>query len=143
MSRDPNCIFCKIVSVQVPAAVVYEDDTIICFLDVNPLAPGHLLVVTRDHFTKLTDVPTDVSSKIGAILPVAGRAALEVTGAPGFNVLNNEGKVAGQVVQHVHFHIIPRNDGDGIGYRWRPRSYPEGEAAKLQAAFQTAIGRHK
>lgn len=142
MARNSECVFCKIVSVDIPASVVYEDDAVICFLDINPLAPGHLLVVTREHFARLTDVPGNVSSKIGSMLPAAGKALLEVTGASGFNVLNNEGTVAGQLVQHVHFHLIPRFEGDGLGYRWAAGSYEEGKAAQLAAAYQHAFGKH-
>jgi len=139
MARETDCVFCKIVAVQSTASVVYEDDQAICFLDVNPLSSGHLLIVTREHFTKLTEVSSSVASKIGSLLPVAGRALLDVTGAGGFNVLNNEGAVAGQLVNHVHFHLIPRFDGDGLGYCWAPGSYKEGETMRLVTAYQKAF----
>lgn len=141
MARNSDCVFCKIVSVEIPAAVVYEDEALIGFLDINPLASGHLLVVTREHFTKLTDVPGDVSAKIGSMLPFAGKALLEVTGANSFNVLNNEGSVAGQAVQHVHFHLIPRFEGDGLGYRWTAGAYREGETVPLVTAYQQAFSK--
>jgi histidine triad (HIT) family protein len=139
MTRNSDCVFCKIVSVEIPASVVYEDESLICFLDHNPLSPGHLLIVTREHYVKLTELPSDVSSKVGSVLPLAGRALLEVTGAKGFNVLCNEGAVAGQLVQHVHFHLIPRFEGDKLGYRWVAGSYEEGKAAQLTDAFQQAF----
>jgi len=143
MTRDPDCVFCKIVSVEIPASVVYEDDALVCFLDASPLAAGHLLIVTRQHFAKLTDLPTEVASKVGAVLPVVGRTLLEVTGAIGLNVLCNEGTAAGQVVEHVHFHLIPREGGDGLGYRWPATSYSDGQAAELTAAYLAAFARRK
>jgi len=139
MDRNADCVFCKIVSVDIHASVVFEDDAVLCFLDVHPLSPGHLLIVTREHFTKLSEVPASVSSKIGLMLPAAGRALLEVTGADGFNVLNNEGNVAGQLVPHVHFHLIPRFQGDGLGYRWKAGDYKEGQAAQFAAAYQRSF----
>ncbi len=139
MSRNPECVFCKIVSVEIPASVVYEDQTLLCFLDFNPLSPGHLLIVTRDHYATLTELPSDVSSKLGSLLPLAGKALIEVTGASGFNVLCNNGSVAGQIVPHVHFHLIPRFDADGLGYRWSAGSYEEGKANQLAAEYQKAF----
>ena len=125
MTRDPNCLFCKIVAAEIPAAVVYEDDAILAFLDVGPLAEGHLLVIPRDHYAKLTDVPPARCAQVASALPFLGRAVLQVTGAEGFNVLVNEGRVAGQVVPHVHFHVIPRKSDDQLGYRWNAGKYPE------------------
>lgn len=142
MPRDPNCIFCKIVSANVPAQVVYEDEAVISFLDIAPLAEGHLLVVPREHYAKLTDVPPELCGKIGSTLPILGRVLKDVTQCEGFNTLVNEGKAAGQLVEHVHFHLIPRKSSDGLGYRWNAGAYREGRAADLAAEFQRAISRH-
>lgn len=139
MSRDPNCIFCKIIAAEVPAVVVYKDDSILAFLDVGPLADGHLLVIPREHYTRLTDVPPERCAQLASALPLLGRAVLEVTKAEGFNVLLNQGSVAGQAVSHIHFHLIPRKKDDQLGYRWNAGKYPEGRAAKLAAAYQAAI----
>lgn len=142
VSRDPNCIFCKIIAAEIPAAVIYEDDSILAFLDIGPLADGHLLVIPREHYTRLTDVPAERCAQITSALPLLGRAALEVTRAEGFNVLLNQGNVAGQAVPHIHFHIIPRKKDDQLGYRWNAGRYPEGRAAQLAAAYQTALAHH-
>jgi histidine triad (HIT) family protein len=142
VSRDPSCIFCKIVAVQVPAAVVYEDEDVLAFLDVGPLAEGHLLVIPRDHHDRLTDLTPEKCSKLAAVLPTLGRALLAVSGAPGFNVLVNQGSVAGQVVPLVHFHLIPRNAGDQLGYRWNAGKYAPGRAVELAAAIQAALSHH-
>lgn len=142
LSRDPDCIFCKIVAVQVPAAVVYEDEDVLSFLDMGPLAEGHLLVIPRDHYDRLTDLPAEKCSKVAATFPRLGRALLAVSGAPGFNVLINQGAVAGQVVPHVHFHLIPRREADQLGYRWNAGKYTPGRAAELAAAIQTALAHH-
>ncbi len=142
MSRDANCIFCKIVAKEISAAVIHEDSAVVSFLDIGPLAEGHLLVIPRDHYGRLTDVSPDVCARIGSVLPVLGRALLTVTGASAFNALCNEGQAAGQLVSHVHFHLIPRRSGDALGYRWNAGTYAEGRAAELAAAYQRALAQH-
>jgi histidine triad (HIT) family protein len=139
--REPNCIFCRIVAAEVPAAVVYEDDSVIAFLDVNPLADGHLLVVPRGHYARLTDTPPETLAELASVLAPLGRALLQVTGAEGFNLLQNNGRASGQVVEHVHFHLIPRKTGDGLGYRWNAGQYPPGRCNELATAFQKALAR--
>ncbi len=122
-----------------PASVVYEDAVLIAFLDVNPLADGHLLAVPRDHFERLTDMPATVVGKCASALPPLGRAVMQVTGAAGFNVLQNNGRAAGQVVPHVHFHVIPRKPDDGLGYRWNAGKYSPGRDQELVSALQKAL----
>lgn len=141
MSRDPGCIFCKILAGEIPAAIVYQDQAVVAFLDVGPLAEGHLLVVPREHHPRLIDLPGDSMGRITAALPLLGQVVMEVTGATGFNLLLNEGPVAGQVVPHMHFHMIPRRPGDQLGYRWASGKYAAGRDRELTAALQAAVAR--
>ncbi len=143
MSRDADCIFCKIVAVEIPAAVVYEDESLLAFLDVSPLAAGHVLVVPQAHYSSLVDLPVEIATQIALVLPRLGRALMEVTQAEGFNVLVNDGAAAGQVVPHLHFHLIPRKTGDGLGYRWNAGSYEGDRAKELAAAYQQALTSHR
>lgn len=139
MASDSNCIFCKIAAKQIPALIVHETDALIAFLDVNPLAQGHLLVIPREHHERIVDMPDETLGQLAASLPRLGRALLNVSGAAGFNLLQNNGSVAGQVVPHVHFHLIPRQADDGLGYRWNAGSYPPGRDAELAAAYRSAL----
>lgn len=141
MTREADCIFCKVVAVEIPAAVVYEDDALLAFLDINPLAEGHLLVAPRDHYPRLYDLPAELCARLSAVLPRFGRALLEVTGAAGFNVLQNNGEAAGQTVDHVHFHLIPRRAGDNLGYRWNAGPYPDGRASELVGRYQRVLAK--
>ena len=141
MARDPDCAFCKIVSVELPAAVVYENESLVAFLDINPLSEGHLLVIPRQHYTAVVDMPSAECGTLFSSIPVLGRALVEVTGAEGFNVLLNNGVVAGQVVQHVHCHLIPRMPADGLGFRWNAGGYEPGRAAELAAVYQKALAK--
>ncbi len=143
MQRDPECIFCRVVAAQLPAFVVYEDQTTIAFLDVGPLAEGHLLVTPREHYARLSDMPAQLAADLGSQLPRLGRALMKVTSASAFNVLCNEGADSGQVVRHVHFHLIPRRAADQLGYRWNAGVYAAGRGANLAAAYQKAIASHQ
>ena len=139
MSSAADCVFCKIVAGQIPSLKLLEDQDCLSFLDVGPLAEGHTLLIPKTHYEKLTDMPDEVVARVMAHLPRLGRAVMRVTGAEGFNLLQNNGKVSGQVVPHVHFHIIPRVAGDALGYRWPAGSYPEGRAENLARQFVEAF----
>ncbi len=138
-SSPSDCIFCKIVQRQIPASTIFDDDSVIAFLDVSPLASGHLLVIPKVHANQLIDLPETVASDIGRVLPQLGRALLMVSGADGFNVLQNNGEVAGQVVGHVHFHLIPRFKDDGLGYRWNAGAYEDGQMNDVCDLFKQAL----
>ncbi|HRX86774.1 MAG TPA: HIT family protein [Phycisphaerae bacterium] len=132
MSAASPSVFSRIVSGEIPAHKVYEDAHVLAFLDVGPLAPGHVLLIPKGEFATMDAVPEDVAAALGRVLPRLVRAVQSATGAPGINVLQNNGKVSGQEVMHVHFHLIPRQAGDGLGYRWNPGKYAPGEAEKLR-----------
>lgn len=134
-----DCVFCKIVAGQIPSAKVYEDDACVAFLDIGPLADGHLLIVPKEHYEWITDMSPEAVAAVTRSVPHLARAVMKATGAAGFNVLQNNGTVSGQAVPHVHFHIIPRREGDGLGYRWNAGKYPEGKLQQLQQAIQEAM----
>jgi len=141
VKRDAKCIFCKIVAEEIPAAVVLADESLVAFLDIGPLAEGHLLIVPREHCERLTDMSAEMLASVVGKLPKLGRSLLAVSGADGFNLLVNQGKVAGQEVPHVHLHLIPRKAGDGLGYRWHPGSYRDDRARQLTEAYRTALAK--
>ena len=136
---DPNCIFCKIVGGQIPSERVYEDSQVVAFLDIAPLAPGHALIVPRHHCVNLLDAPHDTLSACLAAAPKVAKAVLAATGAEGFNFAQFNGACSGQVVMHLHFHIIPRRTGDGVSFRWRQGEYGEGQMAALAARIRAAL----
>ncbi len=140
MTAAPDCVFCKIVAGQIPSHTVLRDDACMAFLDVNRLADGHLLLIPLDHYSRLDEMPAEVTAAVARRLPELGRALVRATGAEGYNVLQNNGAVSGQAVPHVHFHLIPRRDADGLGYRWHPQSYPAGRAEELRTQLAKALG---
>lgn len=140
MAADENCVFCKIVSGEVPSLAVWRGQSAYCFLDINPLSEGHILLVPTEHYGRLQEMPATAVAEVCSALPQLGAALRAATNAPGFNVLLNDGKPAGQVVGHVHFHLIPRMEGDGLGYRWRTGQYSAGRDKELQSALRDALG---
>jgi len=110
-----DCIFCQIVAGDIPSRTVYEDDTTMAFLDANPLAPGHTLVVPKDHYGTLQDLPADLAADVFATLHRVTGTAEAAVEADGSNVAFNNGETAGQEIPHVHGHVVPRFEGDGGG----------------------------
>jgi histidine triad (HIT) family protein len=113
--NQDDCSFCRIVDGEIPARTVYEDDDVLAFLDVNPLAPGHTLVIPRAHDQFLRDVPADLSAAVfGTVHDLVGDVE-DAVDADAHTVAVNDGPAAGQEVPHMHVHIVPRFDGDGGG----------------------------
>jgi len=135
-----DCIFCKIVAGDIPSHRVYEDEHVYAFLDIGPLSEGHTLIIPRRHAVTLDELSDDAAAACGLAAKRVGAAVAAATGCAGWNVLQNNGEVAGQVVMHVHFHVIPRAEGDGLGYRWHPKELDEDEAAELRDAIAGRIG---
>jgi histidine triad (HIT) family protein len=108
-----DCIFCQIVDGDIPSRTVYEDDRTLAFLDANPLAPGHTLVVPKEHHEQLNDLPPALSGAVGETLGRVTDSVEEAVDADGSTVAFNNGAVAGQEVPHVHGHVVPRFEDDG------------------------------
>ncbi len=134
-----DCLFCKIVAKQVPATLIYEDDVVLAFLDIGPISEGHTLVVPKQHFEKLHDCPPDVLEKICSRFEKIIKAIVAGTDCDGYNLLCNNGRAAGQLVEHLHFHIIPRRNADGVFDRWPSFKYPEGKANLIAEKIRSAL----
>lgn len=127
-ASNPDCIFCRIIAGEIPCHKLLETDALLAFLDVNPLAAGHALLVPRVHANRLEELPPDVAAAVAREVGPLARRVLTAVGAGDYNVLQNNGPASGQVVPHVHFHIIPRRENDGLGYRWNAT---KGDPARL------------
>lgn len=126
MARD--CVFCKIALGEIPSTKIHETDGVVAFLDIMPASPGHALVIPKEHYADLADVPAETLAALMAVVQKLGVATMKTTGADGYNVLQSNGKAAGQVIPHVHFHIIPRTEGDGLGVgTWKQGSAEQQE----------------
>jgi histidine triad (HIT) family protein len=133
-------IFSKIIRGEIPCHKVYEDDWVLAFLDINPLSPGHTLVIPKEPIATLDALSDDACAAIGRVLPRICRAVLRATGARDFNVLQNNGAAAHQAVFHVHFHIIPKLDANtGLGIGWKPVSFDHAQGKQLAAQIADAL----
>ena len=135
MSAD-DCIFCKMVAGQIPVTKVYEDDVVLAFLDIGPISDGHTLVIPKQHFEKLHDCPAELLGQVSLRLCQIAGAVASAMNCDGYNLLCNNGRAAGQLIEHLHFHIVPRNTGDGLFSRWPSYKYKEGKIEAIAAEIR-------
>ncbi len=128
---DPDCVFCKIVRGLIPSSQLFEDDRTLAFLDIAPFEKGHALVVPKFHAALLTDLPQEEIQPLFTAVRQVARLLLDRLPCDGFNLVQNNGACATQVVPHVHIHVIPRWNGRPLN--WTPRAYESpAELAALQ-----------
>lgn len=135
----PETVFDKILAGEIPCHRVYEDEHVLAFLDIGPLADGHTLVIPKERKRQLHELSDEAAAALGRVLPRIARAVLAATGASGYNVLQNNGAEAHQAVMHVHFHVIPRHGDRGLEIGWRPGELPAERAAELLAAMRREL----
>ena len=135
-----DCIFCRILKGEIPAQKVYEDARCFAILDINPVAPGHVLVMPKDHYETWTDLPADLLGDLAKATQKIAVAVKKATGSEGFNLLMNNHRCSGQAIFHAHFHVIPRKTNDGIKYDWKTKPYPSpAELEKAAGAVRDAL----
>lgn len=134
-----DCIFCKIVKGEIPCTKIYENDDVLAFLDIAPLADGHTLVIPKDHYETMDQVPPELSAKVTEVFPIISKAICQAMGKEAFNIFQNNGRPAGQLVDHVHYHIVPREEGDGIIRLGKQIPYPDGKMQTVADAIVKVI----
>jgi len=130
-----DCIFCKIIRGEIPSAKIFENESVYAFLDIGPVSQGHCLLVPKEHAAVLDTCRPELLAELGRCLGVVAKAVVRGVGAPGYNILCNNARCAGQLVDHVHFHIIPRWPEDGVFNRWPAKTYSSGEMEKVAQAI--------
>jgi histidine triad (HIT) family protein len=145
-STGRHCIFCDLIRGAAEVSVCYEDATAIAFLDIQPVNVGHTLIVPRQHYESLADIPTDVGLHLFRVALTLLPALRQATGALGTNLVVNSGKAAGQDVFHYHVHVIPRTEGDGFdiplpfpGSQAPDRTVLDAMAARIIAALNDPV----
>lgn len=129
MKKD-DCIFCKLANGVIPTNAVYEDDDFKCILDMGPASKGHTLILPKEHMDSLLDVDDNTASKALLVAKKVANAMKKGLGCDGVNLLQNSGEAADQTVMHLHFHLIPRSNGDNVGIGWKPGSPSAEELAE-------------
>ena len=135
---ENECIFCKIANGEIPCSKIYETDKLIAFLDIAPVNKGHTLVIPKEHYKDLIDVPDPLIAEITKAAKKVAKAAVKAVGAEGFNIGQNNGKAAGQIVMHFHLHVIPRFENDGL-VPWPQKKYEEGEMDKVAETIKSIL----
>lgn len=137
MIKD-DCIFCKLANGVIPTNKIWEDDTFTVILDANPAAPGHALILPKQHADNIFSAEDDILAKALPLAKKVAAAVKEVTRCDGVNIQQNNGAAAGQTVNHLHIHIIPRFENDGIDLNW-PQQSPTAEAQQKMASELAGI----
>ena len=136
-----SCVFCRIVQKEALASIVYEDDKIIVFLDIRPLNQGHTLIIPREHYETVYDIPEDLLAHIHKIVKRTAVAVKDATKADGITIIQQNGHAAGQEVFHLHVHVVPRYEGQKLPkFTEIPnasREQLEKTAERLRAQFRT------
>jgi histidine triad (HIT) family protein len=114
LSFDESCIFCKIVKKQAPASIIYEDETVIVFLDKRPLNEGHTLVIPKKHYVDIFDIPENQLSQVHKVAKQVSVAVKKATKADGISIIQQNGKAAAQDIFHLHVHVVPRFEGQKL-----------------------------
>lgn len=126
-SAHRNCIFCRIIQKDVPNAIIYENEKFLAFMDKYPINLGHTLIVPKQHYNNLLEMPTEIVGEMYSLVPTLAKAITSVINSDGFNINQNNGKSANQIVPHVHVHIVPRYSAEKIKGQW-----PTRKIAKIQ-----------
>ena len=130
--KDDNCIFCKIANGEIPSKTLFEDDEFRVILDLGPAAKGHALILPKDHYANLYELPEETTSKV---MLLAKKMAVQMTDklkCDGFNLVQNNGEVAGQTVFHFHMHLIPRYKNDNQTIGWKPGEPSQEELEEIR-----------
>lgn len=134
-----NCVFCKIISGEIPADKIYEDENFLAFLDINPNNPGHTLLIPKTHYKNLYETPDNVLSEMAPLIKKLAVAVKQGVNADGINIMMNNEEAAGQIVPHAHFHIIPRFAGDTLRH-WPGKPYAnKEEAAEIAKKIRSGL----
>ena len=134
--KDTNCIFCKIANGEIPSRTLYEDERYRVILDLGPATKGHALVLPKEHFASIYEIPEDWAAgavKIGQQIAVRMKERLHTDGV---NLVQNNGEAAGQTVPHFHLHVIPRYQNDGQHSLWKPGKASDAELYEIVEAMK-------
>ena len=129
--RDENCIFCKIAAGDIPSVTLYEDEDFRVIMDISPASKGHALILPKDHYANLFEMPEELLSKAMSLAKVWGDKLVKALNADGLNLVQNNGLAAGQTVFHYHLHLIPRYEGDNVGNLWNPGTLTEEQKKEI------------
>ena len=130
MLKDEDCIFCQIADKKIPSQILFENDTNLAFLDIFPISNGHTIVIPKNHYKNLEDIPSGELTDLFKVVKKLSNKIYEKLKIDGYNILQNNFSAAGQIIKHFHVHIIPRRRGDGKFQLLIPREQSKEEELK-------------
>ena len=136
--KDDNCIFCKLANKDIPTNIIYEDDRFTVILDASPATKGHALILPKNHAANIYELPDEDASAVFVLAKKLATKMTEIIHCDGFNIVQNNGEVAGQTVFHFHMHLIPRylNDGNQDKLTWNHAEFTPEEIAEIAAELR-------
>ena len=134
-----ECIFCAIVAGKIPSAKVYENDYVFAFMDIAPANPGHLLIIPKEHYRNIFDMPAEVGSKIMEAAVLLAAAIREALNPDGLNLFQSNEAAGFQTVFHFHLHLIPRWEGDPLRLPWKPSEGSIEEIGQIAAKIREIL----
>lgn len=134
-----DCQFCDIAAGEAPATRLYEDETTVAFLDIAPVTDGHTLVVPKNHYETLTDMPPETVGYLFERVRVVAEAVEAAFDPDGLNIVQANGEAAGQEVFHAHVHVLPRYEDDDVQVRWPAGELTEGKASEVATAIRAEL----
>ena len=131
--KDDNCIFCKLANKEIPTNIIYEDDRFTVILDASPATQGHALILPKNHAANIYELPDEDAAAVFVLAKKLATKMTEILHCEGFNIVQNNGEIAGQTVFHFHMHLIPRysNDGNEEKLTWNHADFSEKEIAEI------------
>ena len=136
---EDNCIFCKIIKKQIVSYIIYEDEDFQVILDNSPATKGHAILLTKKHFKNLFEMDEEIAANLFPVVLKVSNMMKDELNCSGFNLVQNNGKDAGQTVFHFHLHLIPRYVNDEVDFRWKTTEYEDGEAASIAKKISNKI----
>jgi histidine triad (HIT) family protein len=134
-----NCAFCKIIKGELPSYKIFEDNNFAAIMDINPVAAGHALLLTKEHYENIFDLPEELAGAAFTMAARLCRTLMEVLRMDGVNIIQNNGVYAGQTVNHFHLHLIPRFKDDGLNFAWNSKNLSSSEIADLLNKIKAEI----
>ena len=136
---ENNCVFCKIISGVFSSTTVYEDDNFKAIFDISPASKGHTLVLAKKHVENIFEMDEAIAANGLSVISKIATAIKEALSCDGINIIQNNGEAAGQTVNHLHFHIIPRFNNDGVISTWVNKSYENDEANQIAERIKSKL----
>ena len=134
-----NCVFCKIITNEIPSAKIYEDELVYAFLDLGPINFGHALVIPKEHHESSSTIPENVAGRMFKVASRIGVALKRKLDYDAFNLHLADGTAAGQVVMHAHLHVVPRGVEDGFRWNWRQLKYQDNQMAEIAGELAARV----